>query len=51
MSDLGQKSIWPIAAGQIFFSNSVALGVMTAYVSFVGEESNIVAVSLIPKDL
>jgi len=42
MGDLGQKSIWPFAAGQIFFSNSIGTGVMTAFGSFTGEESNIV---------
>jgi len=41
-SDLSQKLIWPIAASQIFFSNSVGFGVMTAFGSFVGEESNLV---------
>ena len=44
LSDLSQKSIWPIAAGQIYFSNSLGTGVMTAFGSFTKEESNIVAV-------
>ncbi|GMH38799.1 hypothetical protein BSKO_06697 [Bryopsis sp. KO-2023] len=34
--------VWPAAVGQIFFSNSIALGVMTAYGSYNAESSNIV---------
>lgn len=37
-----EAGIWSSAVGQIFFSNSVALGVMTAYGSYNDESSNIV---------
>ncbi|GMH38798.1 hypothetical protein BSKO_06696 [Bryopsis sp. KO-2023] len=34
--------VWPAAVGQIFFSNGIALGIMTAYGSYNAESSNIV---------
>ncbi|CAD7696852.1 unnamed protein product [Ostreobium quekettii] len=46
-SDLGQKLIWPQAASQIFFSNGVGFGILTAYGSFTAEDSDLVADSTI----
>eukprot|EP00494_Astrolonche_serrata_P023247 UN23505 len=42
MDDLNDSEVWSVATGQVFFTLSVTMGIMTAYSSFIPENQNIV---------